>query len=75
MEKLSNPVYFSPSDLFFDSSYLRGFDGKGTKTSRRDGVHSKAVADIVEVSDLLEVRDQAKPAKGLDGFIFRSFDL
>jgi len=61
-------------DLFINLTRITGLHGKGHQISGRDGIHTQAIADIVEIGNFFNGADLTKPAEGIDGLIFRPFD-
>ena len=58
-----------------DLAPAHGLDGESTQITRGDGIHSQPVAQIVEIDDLLDGIDHAKPAECVDGLVFRTLYL
>src|SRR4030042_3090203 len=55
MEKLSDLIYLSPGNFFFNPPHLRGFDSKCAKASCRNGIHAQTVTDIIEIGNLFDL--------------------
>src|SRR4030042_2897630 len=73
MEKLSDLIYLSPGNFFFNPSHLRGFDSKCAKASCRNGIHAQTVTDIIEIGNLFDLVNHAETPKCIDRLIFRPF--
>jgi hypothetical protein len=62
-------------DVEVDPASFGGLDGEGAEVSGRDGVHPQAVAEVVQVGDLVHLLDHAQSAEGVDGLVFRAFEF